>query len=89
MADLGDPRRAIPWFEGALRIRGPHDTDPPSTAEARFALASALWDTGGDRTRALSLAKAAKDTYEQLEMNRELAQVNGWLAKHGSRPPPP
>jgi tetratricopeptide (TPR) repeat protein len=85
LAASGTPERAIPLFERALQEEELHKTDPDATAETRFALASALWSTGGDRGRALTLARAAREGYDRLQMSTELAEVDAWLAKHKGR----
>jgi serine/threonine-protein kinase len=76
----GNPKAAVPLLERALRIREGHETDRTLVAEAQFALACALWDSRGDRTRALSLAKAARSSYAGGQATRELAEVDAWLA---------
>jgi tetratricopeptide (TPR) repeat protein len=85
LAASDTPEQAIPLLERALHTEELHNLDPDATAETRFALASVLWSTGGDRRRALTLARAARKTYDRLEMSTELAEVDAWLAKHNGR----
>lgn len=49
---------------------------------AQFALARALWDTGGDKVRARKLAEQARDGFARLGQFREpeRQQVIRWLA---------
>ncbi len=55
-----------------------------SLGGARFALARALWEQGKDRTRARSLAEAARDDFQRdgKSSERDLADVQAWLARH-------
>jgi eukaryotic-like serine/threonine-protein kinase len=57
---------------------------PENLAEARFALARALWDSGGDRARALAAAVAARDAYVGLGdlFAGPHAAVDAWLRAH-------
>jgi serine/threonine protein kinase/tetratricopeptide (TPR) repeat protein len=78
----GEPGAAIAPLERALRIRDAQENDPTFVAETRFALAKALWDSGGDRARAVSLARTAKDKYAAEQASSELGEVDAWLASH-------
>ena len=90
---LGDPRRATPLLERALHTREVHQVEPPVKAETQFALACALWDAGGDKRRAMTLANAARATFRQFTIPPDLAGIDGeidaWLAKHKSTRTPP
>jgi tetratricopeptide (TPR) repeat protein len=79
-----DSSGAVPYFERALRIREATDRDATLVAETRFGLARALWQSGGDRARSLSLARAAHETYERNNRPRQLSAVDAWLAVHGA-----
>jgi hypothetical protein len=79
---MGDVAAAVSNLEHALRIRLDPDFDPALLAETRFGLARALWESGGDRTRALSLARAAREAYERNNRPRQLSAVDAWLAVH-------
>jgi tetratricopeptide (TPR) repeat protein/predicted Ser/Thr protein kinase len=78
---------AIPYFERTLAIRIASKAGPQLLAEARFALAQALWwaspEAGGDRVRARELAEQAGSNYAELgEASAEsLRDVEVWLAK--------
>jgi tetratricopeptide (TPR) repeat protein len=78
----GTPEQAIPLLEHALKIEVAWNEDREAIAETRFALASALWSAGGDRARALTLARAARETYAHLPMGDDLPEIDAWLAKH-------
>jgi hypothetical protein len=54
---------------------------------AQFLLARALWDSGGDRRRARTLAGQARDGYAGLEAGEPavLADLERWLAAHPLR----
>jgi eukaryotic-like serine/threonine-protein kinase len=79
---LGLPAAAIAPLERALTLRDANHVDPQYGAETRFALAQALWQSGRDRRRALTLAREAQQTYEKLgsRWQKELAGVKAWLA---------
>jgi tetratricopeptide (TPR) repeat protein len=70
---------AVSDLERALSMRERYELDPRLVAETRFALARALWEDGGDRHRARSLAVAARDGYGK---GPETAAVTVWLASH-------
>ena len=50
-------------------------------AEARFELAQALIETGGDRPRAVLLGRQAREQYERIKDTRSVAAVDQWLAR--------
>jgi len=79
--DAGHPERALPIAERAVRVAEsrPADANPGDLADARFALAAALWDTHGDRARAKKLAEQARDA--QPDAEKKAATVK-WLAEH-------
>jgi tetratricopeptide (TPR) repeat protein len=77
-----DPSAAVSYLERALRIREEKGSDPTLVAETRFGLARALWEGGGDRGRALSLARSAREAYAPNNRPRQLAEVDAWLAFH-------
>jgi eukaryotic-like serine/threonine-protein kinase len=52
---LGRPERAVPTLRRALELAEEGDLEP-ELPRVRFALARALWDSGGDRKRAIALA---------------------------------
>jgi hypothetical protein len=71
---------AIPMLEQALEIREGTNADATFTADTRFSLARALWETGKNRRRALSLAAAAREAYAKHQRPREETAVGAWLA---------
>lgn len=78
----GRPADAIPMLEKALEIRKHMNSDATFTADTRFSLGRALWETGKDRPRALSLAAKAREVYATHGRTREKASVETWLAAH-------
>jgi serine/threonine-protein kinase len=86
------PAAAVPPLERAHRIRSAHESDPRLFAETEFALARALWDSGGDRPRAVHLAETAEKLYGDksrpaapaVERAAErAAEIDRWLdARH-------
>jgi eukaryotic-like serine/threonine-protein kinase len=80
-------RDATTVLEKALRIREHAEPNKELVAETRFALARALWDIDPDDARALSLAKAARDTYGKLPQQlKHTAEIDAWLARTEARP---
>jgi tetratricopeptide (TPR) repeat protein len=84
LVDLGRPADARPHLERALALRQGAPSSPIELADAEHHLARALWDDGGDRARALALARAAVDRLvavgdETAEHRRPMEQ---WLAEH-------
>jgi tetratricopeptide (TPR) repeat protein len=75
--DRNEAAQALPLLERAVGILEKHGSDPALLAQGRFALARALWNTGGDRARARSLAIAAREN-----AGDERAEVDAWLAQH-------
>ena len=74
-------REALPILERALRIREKSEPNAELVAETRFALARARWELGQDRTGALTLAEAARDTYRKMRGEaKHAAEVDAWLA---------
>jgi hypothetical protein len=77
-------RRALdarPLLERAVTIYETKEADRGDKGTTRFALAQALWLTGGDRDRALDLARRAREDYAARGPLRakELVRVEGWL----------
>jgi eukaryotic-like serine/threonine-protein kinase len=76
------PADAASFAKLALRVREQSDaSDPRDTAEARFLLARALWDSGDDPARALDLAGQALAEYreDQLVPASDVAEIETWL----------
>lgn len=84
---LGEASKAVEPLEQALGIYKGRDLDPARIADARFALAQALWKLKRDRRRARDLARQARDGYTRRvrRYKRELDQVNAWLTARGIR----
>jgi serine/threonine protein kinase/tetratricopeptide (TPR) repeat protein len=83
--ELGADRasEALAPLQQAVALRERYPSDPVALAEARFALAEALWRDGRERARALRLATAARAAYAQAgARGREsLGAVDAWLAR--------
>ena len=84
-AFLGErrPAQALPLFERALAIYAAHDGARRREAVAQFGAARALVATGGDRKRALALARAAREGLRRKAHAVgavDLAEVERWLA---------
>jgi tetratricopeptide (TPR) repeat protein len=79
----GAARSALAPLRRALELREANPGDPADLAESQFALARALWDTGGDRQRAIELAKNSRDGYAAAgpHKQREHDEVAAALAK--------
>ncbi len=75
LLDLKQPREARPYLERSLKLRNA-DGDPVATAEVQFALARALWGSGGDQVRARTLAEQARPNVKPADQ----ATVAAWLA---------
>jgi eukaryotic-like serine/threonine-protein kinase len=93
LSDLGQmwldqhlPERAIEPLERAVRIFDEKDRAASVEGSARFGLARALWETGGDRDRATTLARQAREDYVRAgdsDVAAQLARIEDWLARHG------
>ncbi len=77
--DGGEPALAIPSLERALRIL--ENSDPGADiGVTRFALARALWESGKDRERGLSLATLAlADCQKQSRFKQKATTVAQWI----------
>ena len=73
-----------------MRIRERQDPDLIEVAETRFALARTLWQSGGDRSRARTLASEARAAYaaKPLFATQERA-IDAWLAERAAVAPSP
>jgi tetratricopeptide (TPR) repeat protein len=72
----GGAAQAVPPLERAIAILEHHPGTEGELPEAQFTLARALWDRGGNRSRALELAGHAR----QWGLLRP--EVDAWLTKH-------
>ena len=82
----GQPAQALPRLERALRIREAKGSSAHDVARTRFHLARALWATGGDRKRALTLARSARTAFADPESKPQpdLEEIDTWLRKVGA-----
>ena len=79
LLDLKRPADAIAPLERALKIReAATGGDPNAHAQIEIALARALWDSKGDKQRALALAMKAEPALTGHDHDAAVA----WLAKH-------
>jgi len=82
---LHDATGAVAVLERAYAIFEKLHEYPSERGECAFALARALWDSGGDRARALELAAKARSLCaENGQAAATLAEVERWLALHGA-----
>jgi serine/threonine-protein kinase len=82
---LGRAREALAPLERALKLITTGEPNEWGAADARFALAEALWASGGDRTRAHQLATDARAGMAPVSnaiARRQLAEIDAWLAQH-------
>ncbi len=80
---LRRPAEAVPLLRGAVPAleRGAR---AGNLAEARFALARALVESGGDRGEARALARGARDEWARIAgADAARAEAEAWLAAHG------
>jgi serine/threonine-protein kinase len=82
LVDTGQAKDAIPYAERAVDIFEKQGGDPAQLAEARFALARALYAGGGDRTRALALAADSRKALVAAGpvAGPALAALDAWIA---------
>jgi tetratricopeptide (TPR) repeat protein len=78
---LAQPEQALPSLERAVKIYDDHEGVQNNELQARFALARALVETGGDRARAISEASKARDGFREFGEGKkdQLAEVEAWL----------
>ncbi|HEX3693775.1 MAG TPA: serine/threonine-protein kinase [Polyangia bacterium] len=82
-----EPREAVAPLERALRIREAKENVALRVTETRFALAQALWDAHRERHRATALATRAKTGFAAEHLPMKVAEIEAWLASHGSAEP--
>jgi hypothetical protein len=80
--EMHQPPRGLPQLEQLARTVDAYPREIRVVIE--FALARALWDTGGDRKRARELAaQALADIHKVADARRDdVAQIERWLASH-------
>jgi eukaryotic-like serine/threonine-protein kinase len=71
---------AVAALERAVAIGEKKGAGIPALARARFHLARALWATA-ERTRALALARAAREQLAGTPNRRDLDEVERWLRR--------
>lgn len=83
--ELHQPVRGLPALERLASRLDNVRTDLRVAAE--FTLAGALWETGGDRTRARELATHAFAAIQPIAdaHHEELVQIEQWLDRHQVR----
>ena len=86
---LGKPAEAIEPLERALAARQKAGRDSEDLSDTQQPLAEALWDSGRDRVRAVSLARASRDVlaryvqqYPTHGRKARLEKADAWLAAH-------
>ena len=77
---LHQDRQALEPLEQAIAIFDAAKLAPSTSAAARFALAQAVWESGGDRERALALVTRALADEGAAGAHR--AEMEAWLAAH-------
>ena len=77
-----EPLAAARLFEQALAVREKGEFDVTLVADTRFGLAQALWETGRERWRALSLASDAHATFASRHRENREREVAAWLHAH-------
>jgi hypothetical protein len=85
LLDLGESAEALALLERAWTVRQQEDA-PTRRAETAYALARALWSTGGDRNRAKALATDAEQALRRWrgpDYAQDLIGVRA-LASHSS-----
>ncbi|WP_224364871.1 tetratricopeptide repeat protein [Hyalangium versicolor] len=80
----GRPAEALPFLEKALEL-APMAERP----RVQFALAQALWETHGDRSRAIGLVTQAWEYWRRVGRATEAEQASSWLKQHGPSQPSP
>lgn len=78
---LGRAHEAVPHLRRALGIRT-REGSPVLVAESRFGLAKALWESGGSRSDAVRLARAAERGYAENHRPEASEEVAAWLRTH-------
>ncbi|MCP3140562.1 tetratricopeptide repeat protein [Pyxidicoccus xibeiensis] len=78
----GKPAEAVPFLEGALKL-----TLINERARVQFPLARALWDSHGDRARAIELATQARDYWSRVGRKADAERASQWLKQHATSRP--
>jgi tetratricopeptide (TPR) repeat protein/predicted Ser/Thr protein kinase len=82
--ELGKHAEAVEPLEKSLAAGLEQAPGHFSVTSARFSLARALVETGGDRPRAVELAEQARAAYAALGAGRakDVERVDAWLSRH-------
>jgi tetratricopeptide (TPR) repeat protein/predicted Ser/Thr protein kinase len=72
---------AIELFERAIAIRTAKKVEPRVLARSQFTLAMALWESGGDKKRALKLSDEALANFRAGEVHGQVEAVQQWQAQ--------
>jgi len=88
LLDLGQPAKAVPFFERVLAINPP---DPVLRGDAYLGMARALDAQGKSTPRIIELARKARAEFASASVTEGVAEVDTWLAKltgprKGARP---
>ncbi|HVG61667.1 MAG TPA: tetratricopeptide repeat protein [Hyalangium sp.] len=78
---LGEAAKAGPLFEQVLAI---NPSDPVILGDAYFGLARALESQGKDRSRALTLARKARELFESAKVTEGVEEVGTWIAERST-----
>jgi tetratricopeptide (TPR) repeat protein len=81
---LGDAAEAVPLFERVLAINPP---DPVILGDAYFGLARALETQRKGHSRALTLARKAREMFESAKVTEGVEEVGTWIAEHSASNP--
>ncbi|QSQ19136.1 serine/threonine protein kinase [Pyxidicoccus parkwayensis] len=81
----GQLREARGPLERAVALGARMELAPPERARAHFALARVLWQSRGERPRALALAREAREAYARgaPAYAPRAREVQAWLSAHG------
>ena len=80
---LGRARDGIAPGERALTLFESQAGNPLFLNQARFFLAQALWNGGGDRGRASRLARQAREGLAAVQETDSLKEIDDWLRQRG------
>ncbi|WP_257452788.1 tetratricopeptide repeat protein [Archangium lipolyticum] len=85
LVEGGQLREAREPLERVVALSTRVELAPPDLARARFALARVLWQSHGERPRALSLAREAHEAYARSAPTfmPRAREVQSWLSAHG------
>jgi tetratricopeptide (TPR) repeat protein len=82
--EAGHVRNALGYLEHAFKLVTKISYPSRGVASVEISLARALWEGGGDRDRALALARAARQVFVNNGSARSLREADAWLASVSS-----